>query len=225
MNTSLHLNATPILRGTVARRGAIFGGVLIGALAAFEIFNFATTNFALTDMLGDLQTAGIRWATVLALAFCGIDFAGIARLLTPQQQRAEQSETWYLFGAWLLAAAFNAALTWWGVSVAIVNHSAIGNAIVGQATLDRTVPVVVAAMVWLIRVLIIGTFSMQGDRIFSIKGTSTPASTRISRPRTTSTQPMPRAAYAMRPAARPLSAHVGEASYKPAAPQTTAIKQ
>jgi phage FluMu gp28-like protein len=45
------------------------------------------------------------------LTFCGIDFAGIARLFTPEQGRDEPAEVWYLFGAWILAAAMNATLT------------------------------------------------------------------------------------------------------------------
>jgi hypothetical protein len=157
-----------VTRGRRLSRGATFGIIIIGALLAFEIFNFSTTQFALLDVLGDLTFAGFRWATILAIAFCGIDFAGIARIFTPQQGRDEPAEVWYLFGAWLLAAAFNATLTWWGVSVAIVNHSsAAGNAVISNATLIKVVPIFVAVMVWLIRVLIIGTFSVSGDNLFS----------------------------------------------------------
>jgi hypothetical protein len=119
-------------------------------------------------VLGNLKFAGIPWATILALAFCGIDFAGIARLFTPEQGRDEPAEVWYLFGAWLLAAAMNASLTWWGVSVAIVNHKSLaGGVVITSTTLTKVVPVFVALMVWLIRVLIIGTFSVAGDRLFS----------------------------------------------------------
>lgn len=148
-------------------RGLVFGGILVGALLAFEIFNYSTTDFALTDLLGsELKFAGVRWATILSLAFCGIDFAGIARLFTPEQGRDEPAEVWYLFGAWLLAASMNACLTWWGVSLAVINHTAAGSNLVSQATMTKAIPVFVAVMVWLIRVLIIGTFSMSGDRIF-----------------------------------------------------------
>jgi hypothetical protein len=168
------MNPTPgsfptLIKSFAQRRGVIFGGILVLALFAFEIFNYSTTAFALTDMLGaNLRFLGISWATILSIAFCGIDFAGIARLFTPQQGEQEPAQVWYLFGAWLLAAAMNAALTWWGVSVAVRNHQELSTMIVGATTLNKVVPVFVALMVWLIRVLIIGTFSMAGERLFSL---------------------------------------------------------
>jgi len=148
-------------------RGLLFGLLIIGALLAFEIFNYSTTDFALNDLLGDLRFASFRWATILAIAFCGIDFAGIARLFTPEQGADDPKEIWYLFAAWLLAATMNAMLTWWGVSVALINHQSLGSGVIDQATLVKVVPLFVAVMVWLIRILIIGTFSIAGDRLFS----------------------------------------------------------
>jgi hypothetical protein len=103
----------------------------------------------------------------LAIAFCGIDFAGIARLFTPEQGKDEPAEVWYLFGAWILAAGMNATLTWWGVAVAISNHSSMGSAVIGEGTMTKVVPVFVAVMVWVIRILIIGTFSVAGEKLFS----------------------------------------------------------
>jgi hypothetical protein len=142
--------------------------IIIGALLAFEIFNFSTTQFALRDILGDLTFAGFRWATILAIAFCGIDFAGIARIFTPEQGADEPKEVYYLFGAWFFAAAFNAILTWWGVSVAIVSHnSASGGAVISAEAMTKIVPIFVAAMILLVRVLLIGTFSLAGDRLFT----------------------------------------------------------
>jgi hypothetical protein len=170
MNTNFRNNRGigSMLKGVTVRRGMAWGIIIIGALLAFEIFNYSTTQFALADVLGSLKFAGIPWATILALAFCGIDFAGLARLFTPEQGRDEPAEVWYLFGAWLLAAAMNAALTWWGVSVAIANHTSLaGGVVMTNATLTKVVPVFVAIMVWLIRVLIIGTFSVAGERLFT----------------------------------------------------------
>jgi len=150
------------------RRGAVFGMILLGALLAFEVFNYSTTDFALTDLLGaNLTFAGVRWATILSLAFCGIDFAGIARLFTPEKGREQPSEVWYLFAAWILAASMNAVLTWWGVSVAIRNHQTLASGLLPAEILFTSVPVFVAVMVGLMRVMIIGTFSMAGGRLFS----------------------------------------------------------
>ncbi len=167
MKRSLSLNLIPLLRGTALKRGAIFGGILLAALGAFEIFNYSTTLFALTDVLGDLRFAGVSWAAILAVAFCGIDFAGIARLFTPERGRSDPAEAWYLFAAWLLAASFNAILTWWGISVAILQNAAGSGNLLGPVVLTKTVPVFIAVMVWLIRVLVIGTFSIAGENLFS----------------------------------------------------------
>ncbi len=150
------------------QRGLFFGILIIAALLAFEVFNFSTTQYALSDLLGALQFAGVSWATILSIAFCGIDFAGIARLFTPEEGGDEPAEVWYLFGAWMLAATMNALLTWWGVSLAILDHKTLGNVVISQQTLLRVVPVFVAVLVWLIRVLIIGTFSVAGERLFSM---------------------------------------------------------
>ena len=191
------------LSSTNLQRGQLFGFILLGALLSFEIFNFGSTDFALRDLLGELRFLGVRWATILALAFCGIDFAGVARLFTPEEGKQEPAEVWYLFGAWLLAAAMNAMLTWWGVSVAMLKNPAMGSAVVSQATLVKAVPIFVAAMVWLTRVLIIGAFSIAGERIFSMENkpsaqktyTKTkrrPTVTTKSRPATQSFRPAPK---------------------------------
>jgi hypothetical protein len=92
-------------------------------------------------------------------------------LFTPEQGQDEPAEVWYLFGAWLLAAAMNAALTWWGVAVAAHNHTAMGSEVIAKETLQNAVPIFVAVMVWVIRILIIGTFSIAGERLFSMDET------------------------------------------------------
>ncbi|GJQ37008.1 MAG: hypothetical protein JETCAE01_30180 [Anaerolineaceae bacterium] len=174
-------------------RGAAWGAMIIGALLAFEVFNFSTTQYALHDMLGDLTFAGMKWSTILAIAFCGIDFAGIARIFTPEQGRDEPAEVWYLFGAWFLAAGFNATLTWWGVSVAIASNGNIqGTAAMSSETLTKAVPIFVAFMVWLVRLLIIGTFSLAGDRLFTTANANEYRSTYNNPPRP---QPQPRPVY------------------------------
>lgn len=208
MNRSMPLKLLPFLQRTAHKRGLIFGAIILCALMAFEVFNYSSTLFALGDILGDLAFGPIKWSMILAFAFCGIDFAGIARIFTPEQGRDEPAEVWYLFGAWLLAASFNAILTWWGVSVAILNHNALGGALVGTGTMTRLVPIFVAVMVWLVRVLIIGTFSLAGERLFTSADT---------RPHY---QPQRQQAAAARPVQQPVQ--TPPMSYpRPAAPRPT----
>jgi hypothetical protein len=114
MTTQSQTRSFSTFKQFTVRRGAIFALILMGALLAFEVFNYSTTDFALTDLLGvNLQFMGLRWATILSIAFCGIDFAGIARLFTPEKGRGEPAEVWYLFGAW-----FTLIRPWEAVSLA-----------------------------------------------------------------------------------------------------------
>lgn len=143
-------------------RDRVFALIMLGALTAFELFNFSTTEFALTDLLGDLQLGFVRWATILALAFSSMDFAGVAWLFSPK--RKVQVEVWYLVAAWLLAATMNAVLTWWSVSLALLNQQALGNEVIAREALISGAPVFVAVLVWLLRVLLIGSFTLAGRR-------------------------------------------------------------
>ncbi len=195
---------TTVFSGRKLERGAAWGMMIIAALLAFEIFNFSSTAFALEDVLGNLRFMGVQWATILAVAFCGIDFAGVARLFTPEQGADEPAEVWYLFGAWLLAAMMNAMLTWWGVSVAIAQNGHLGSAVLSSTTMLKVVPIFVAVMVWLIRVLIIGTFSISGERLFS-QDTQKKSYTqnRKNTTRYTHPQPAPRTAAPRHPSPKP----------------------
>ncbi len=198
-NSNKYKSST-FLNNRTLERGAAWGIMIIAALLAFEIFNFSSTAFALEDVLGDLHFMGVRWATILAIAFCGIDFAGVARLFTPEQGADEPAEVWYLFGAWLLAAVMNAMLTWWGVSIAIANNGHVGNAVVSSTTMTKVVPIFVAVMVWLIRVLIIGTFSVAGERLFSQDTRKNTYSKNRTTTRTTRRQPANSTVSTRRPA-------------------------
>lgn len=200
-----------VLQQVTNQRNMIFGFLITLALLAFELFNFSTTDFALTDLLGDLKFAGIRWSTMLALAFCGIDFAGIARLFSPETAKDETSEIWYLFGAWLLAASMNAILTWWGISIALLYHESLGNAVIDRPTLLKTVPVFIAVMVWLSRIMIIGAFTVAGENLFVsnnkvvIPRTSTRRMTGIRQETTKAPRSIPNGSYSnnYRPAPKP----------------------
>jgi hypothetical protein len=147
------------------KKQAIIGLILVVALLAFEIFNFDTTRFALRDLMGGVSFFGIQWAAILAIAFCAIDFAGLAHLLTPRRQAGEGRDTWYLMGAWLLGATMNAMMTWWAVTVTLLSHD-LGNEVMTRQQLIQAAPIFVAVLVWLTRILFIGAFSVAGDHFF-----------------------------------------------------------
>lgn len=155
------------------QRNLVWGLLIGAALVAFEAFNFSTTEFAMRDLLGDLRFGGISWATILAMAFCSIDFAGIAHMFSNGTDlRAKQGpEVWYLFAAWLLAATMNAILTWWGVSIAILSSGSLASGLVQRDTMLAIVPAFVAVLVWLIRVLVIGTLITAGGKLFAAEST------------------------------------------------------
>lgn len=147
------------------QRKIFIGLVLLVALLAFEVFNFDTTQFALQSLLGNVQFLGIMWATILAIAFCAIDFAGLMRLFTPEGSSGSHKEGWYLMGAWLLGATMNAVMTWWAVSVTLLGND-FGNEVLSREQLLRYVPIFVAVLVWLTRILFIGAFSIAGAQLF-----------------------------------------------------------
>lgn len=152
------------------------------ALIAFEIFNFDTTRFALSSLLGDVTFIGLGWASILAVAFCAIDFAGLIRIFTPEKGWDEPKEVWYLMGAWLLGATMNAVMTWWAVSLTLLDHQ-FGNEVLSRETLLTVVPIFVAVLVWLTRILFIGGLTMTGERLLDLH-----RSTRPARPRYQPTQ-------------------------------------
>ncbi|WP_420641838.1 hypothetical protein [Candidatus Leptofilum sp.] len=152
------------LTSSLPKKTAV-GGILIIALIAFEIFNFDTTKYALNNLIGDVRFWGMQWAAILAIAFCAIDFAGLVRLFTPERGMDEPKEVWYLMGAWLLGATMNAVMTWWAISLTLLNHN-LGNEVLTREQLLLYVPIFVAVLVWLTRILFIGAFSVAGEHIF-----------------------------------------------------------
>jgi hypothetical protein len=158
------LELSPILNA--AKKLLDVGFLLAAALLAFEIFNFKATQFALADLLGGVSFVGIRWATILAIAFCAIDVAGLLWFFTLGESRGNSLEAWYLIGAWLLGATMNAFMAWWAVSVTLVNYGSTSG-FLGQLSLLDTLPIVVAAMVWLTRIMFIGALSATAGYLFA----------------------------------------------------------
>jgi hypothetical protein len=189
------------MRASVPRQ-ILIGLLLLLALLAFETFNFDTTRYALDDFLGETSFLNIRWATILAVAFCAIDFAGLAYLFGTDQTKGQSREVWYLMGAWLLGATMNALMTWWAVSITLLSHE-LGNEVMSRADLLQIVPIFVAVLVWLTRILFIGAFSVAGNHFFGLTSEAQnagrrPLNTPIKKdaPRPVGYTPMPKAAMA-----------------------------
>ncbi len=169
-NSQLGLSSSLSSLDPRAHKGLFVGIILFVALIAFEIFNFDTTKFALQNLLGDVTFLGFHWAAILAVAFCAIDFAGLNRLFSSADGK-ESKEAWYLMGAWLLGATMNAVMTWWAVSVTLLNNN-FGNEVLSREQLLRYVPIFVAILVWLTRILFIGSLSIAGEHLFNSKKSS-----------------------------------------------------
>ncbi|GAB4572429.1 MAG: hypothetical protein Kow0077_11860 [Anaerolineae bacterium] len=167
LNTSL-FDGIRRFKARITARGLWSGLILLAALVAFELFNFATTEYALQSLFGSQDALGIAtWAKILAIAFCGIDFAGLSRLFTPETGHKEPREVWLLTGAWFLGAGMNAVMTWWAVGSALSANPYLGNELVSRADILRIGPIFIAGLVWFTRILIIGTFAFAGDHLFS----------------------------------------------------------
>lgn len=153
-------------------RALIVAAILTIALVGFELFNFDTSRYALSDLLGGHRFFGMEWAVILAFAFCSIDFAGLVRMFTPEQTlRDEPREVWLLLGAWFLGATLNALMTWYAVALTLAPRQT-GASLISQRDMLLYAPILVALLVWLTRILLIGSSSMAADRLLHSGGRS-----------------------------------------------------
>lgn len=151
----------------------VFFSMLVIAMIGFELFNFATTRAALTSFFPSQMFLGISWAALLAVSACLVDFAGIAKIITPERGKQEPMYVWALLAGWAMSAIINAALTWWGTVMALVAIPDLGNEVVTRVQLVQVVPLGVALFVVLIRVSLIGTIMASGEEVFHSKRNAT----------------------------------------------------
>lgn len=165
--------------------------ILVACWIMFELVNYATTEFALDDILGVTSAIfGIRWSTAIAIAFAGVDFAGMSRIFTEEVDEEPEiiQKMWY---AWILAAVLNAGLTWWAVSVQIEGTNR-ARAFIANETFVTWIPLVIALAVFLIRILLIGTLGLHGDRVLHEKPAPKPSRVKKTAPRKRKTPTVPR---------------------------------
>ncbi|MFK7802811.1 MAG: hypothetical protein AB8G95_14340 [Anaerolineae bacterium] len=175
-------------------RQQVIAFLLAGALLAFEVFNFDTTKFALGDLLGSTNFYGVSWAAILAFAFCSIDFAGLIKIFTPQSDGNQPTEAWYLMGAWLLGATMNAMMTWYAVSL-ILAQQPLNTEVLSREQLMIYAPIFVAVLVWLTRILFIGSLSVAGDQIFNSQEQRRPVASARPQRRQARPRPKPTSSY------------------------------
>jgi hypothetical protein len=85
-------------------------------------------------------------------------------------------------------------MTWWAVSLTLLNHE-FGNEVLSRAQLLQVVPIFVAVLVWLTRILFIGALSVAGEQWAGAgSAEATPAPQRVAGRQTARLSPRPAAA-------------------------------
>lgn len=165
---------------------SVFAAIIIMGLAGFDLFNYVTSAFALGSF-GDITFnafgISIKASIGLALAFCAVDFAGISSIFTEESWPDEPLHVWLLTGGWFIASIVNATLTWWAMVLAVSASATAGNALFTKEQIVRVVPLITAASVFMIRILIIGSIVAADEKKTlrpAPKVTSLPAKTKSS---------------------------------------------
>jgi hypothetical protein len=131
---------------------------------SFIVFTYINITRALTYFLGEPRFLGIKWAVILAITFLIFEFAGSARLFSPDENESP-SEKRYLLGTWILATAFVNLLVWWNLaSVFSIPNSIVYFNI--SNTLSNLVPAIITFLAWVIKLGLIKISTMNiGSRI------------------------------------------------------------
>jgi hypothetical protein len=97
-------------------RGTFFIGMLFFALGCFMLFNYMSTLQTLQHILGK---EFLVYAFAFALSI--VDFAGLARIFTPETSMKDESKLVYFLGTvWILACLLDVAMTAYWVSLRMV---------------------------------------------------------------------------------------------------------
>jgi len=133
--------------------------ITLTGLAAFEIFNFATNQSAMELIFGDTQFVMIYIYNLVAIAFSAIDLGGLSSTFTEEKW---PNEPWWVYVstiAWFLASIVSGLLTYMSVAVAmtVAPVSQLAAVMPNLAAIYDFIPVAIAAVIWLIRVMLIGS--------------------------------------------------------------------
>jgi len=138
--------------------GLFLLAVVAFAWSAFELFNAQTTYDAFYSILGQ---SGL--ALCLTIAFCGMDVGGLMRVVAHKVEKSDKENLLVdglLFGAWFLAAMFNAFMTYWAVAGAWETRqgSIVVPKVLGQIGASPFIPFFIALFVFIIRIALMSSF-------------------------------------------------------------------
>jgi hypothetical protein len=137
-------------------KSAILGLLIFLGLAAFDVFNFATTRDALSSIItATLLNIPLSWP--LAVAFCAIDLGGIASVFTKEKGFREPWYVWMLGAGWIIASIANSGLTFMAIRMGMASAPIMHNPLIPADIAIKWVPILLASVIWLIRVMIIGS--------------------------------------------------------------------
>lgn len=192
----------------------IFLVLLIPAFIGLEVMNYATSETALNSLLPGMEFWGYSWATLLAIALCATDFTGLARIFTPEQGKEEPVEVKILTWGWLMAAVFNAILSWWGILEAMSRAPMVATTIAREDILTAA-PLGVAFLLFTIRICVVLTLSFSLDHLINGDGKKKPV------PVNPKPQGQPQPPVQQTPRQQPMP----EPAYSPRTPQGQAEMQ
>lgn len=162
------------LFGKLGDKRTWFSFIVLVGLFAFDLFNYATTQAALSSFITDM-VFGIGVAQVLAIAFCTADLGGLTSIFT--YERGLMKEPWWVWmftAGWLITSTINAFLTWWAILIGM-QGAPMSNPLYTAEELYKTVPVAIAAAVWIIRLLLVGSTIVAWDHPTAKKQSFNPA--------------------------------------------------
>lgn len=135
------------------KRAWVFNAILVGCLLLFEVFSYSSSKEALFGMTGMAL-----WSSLIAFSLCAVDFAGLAKLLIPDESMPKDSFG-MLFGAWLLSAVGDTFLTYLVVSSDMQSRASqvimVSKGLISANTWAVTIPILVAVLVWLAQVMLV----------------------------------------------------------------------
>jgi hypothetical protein len=143
-------------------RGSFFIGMLFFSLLCFMLFNYMSTLQTLQHILGK------EWLVyAFAFALSVVDFAGLARIFTPETSAKDESKLVYILGAvWILACLFDVIMTAYWVSLRMVeNPSSVEAQNLMGASMYKTIPWIIAFGELAMRVSLVLMVGMFGDQL------------------------------------------------------------